>query len=83
MFYDVTNYYFEIHENDPDLIDESGCVKKGFRKKGCSKKHVPQPLVAMGLVIDKNNIPVAYQLFSGNTADTKTLIPVIEKISKQ
>lgn len=84
LFYDVTNYYFEIHENDADTIDETtGEVIEGFRKKGCSKKHMPQPLVAMGLIIDKNNIPVAYQLFRGNTSDTKTLIPMIESISNK
>lgn len=84
VFYDVTNYYFEIHENDRDIVDEeTKDVKEGFRKKGCSKKHMPQPLVAMGLIIDKNNIPVAYQLFRGNTPDTKTLIPMIGKISKK
>jgi len=82
LFYDVTNYYFEIHQNDADIIDETtGELIEGFRKKGVNKKNVCQPQVAMGLIIDKNNIPVAYQLFRGNTSDTKTLIPMINQIS--
>jgi len=83
VFYDVTNYYFEIHKNDEDIIDENGNVIVGLRKKGCSKKHMPQPLVAMALIIDKNNIPVAYQVFKGNTHDSKTLIPMIKELSEK
>ena len=60
MFYDVTNYYFETDYGDD------------FRKKGVSKEHRPDPIVQMGLFIDKNGIPVSYKLFSGNTQDKTT-----------
>jgi transposase len=79
-FYDVTNYYFEIHENDADESDSEGKVTKpGLRKKGVSKENRNQPLVQMGLFIDENGIPIAYRLFSGNNTDQTTLRPALEK----
>lgn len=83
VFYDVTNYYFEIHENDMDTVDDNEKIIEGFRKNGLGKDGKRQPLVVMGLVIDKNKIPVAYRLFKGNEADTKTLIPIFDEISKE
>lgn len=68
VYYDVTNYYFEIDEAD-DL-----------RKKGVSKEHRPDPIVQMGLFIDTMGIPITYKLFPGNTVDKSTLIPMLGKI---
>ena len=79
-FYDVTNYYFEIAENDADEIDETGKVTKaGLRKKGVSKEKRGEPIVQMGLFIDDNGIPISYQLFPGNNTDTTTLRPAMKK----
>jgi len=79
-FYDVTNYYFEIGENDKDVIDEQGSViQKGLRKKGVSKEKRGEPIVQMGLFIDDNGIPISYQLFPGNNTDTTTLRPAMKK----
>ena len=69
-FYDVTNYYFEIGENDPD---------GGLRKKGVSKEKRGEPIVQMGLFIDDNGIPIAYRLFPGNHIDATTLRPAMKK----
>jgi len=69
-FYDVTNYYFEIGENDPD---------GGLRKKGVSKEKRSEPIVQMGLFIDNNGLPISYQLFPGNHTDTTTLRPAMKK----
>ena len=69
-FYDVTNYYFEIGENDPD---------GGLRKKGVSKEKRGEPIVQMGLFIDDNGIPIAYKLFPGNNTDATTLRPAMKK----
>lgn len=66
MYYDVTNYYFEIDEAD-DL-----------RKKGVSKEHRPDPIVQMGMFLDNNGLPVSYDLFSGNTNDVTTLRPALK-----
>ena len=71
IYYDVTNYYFEIDQPDD------------FRKKGASKEHSPNPIVQMGLAIDKQGIPVSYRLFEGNTHDSQTLLPVLKDIKKE
>jgi transposase len=71
VYYDVTNYYFEIDEQD-DL-----------RKKGVSKEHRPDPIVQMGLFMDTNGIPITYKLFPGNTPDKTTLIPALGRIQRE
>ncbi len=79
-FYDVTNYYFEIGENDPDELDANGkVVRPGLRKKGVSKEKRGEPIVQMGLFMDDNGIPISYQLFPGNHTDTTTLRPALRK----
>lgn len=67
VFYDVTNYYWEI-----DTEDE-------LRRRGVSKEHRPEPIVQMGLLVDNNAIPIDYHLFSGNTHDGVTMNSFIEK----
>jgi transposase len=79
-FYDVTNYYFEIDENDGDTFDENGAViREGLRKRGPSKQKRGEPIVQMGLFIDDNGIPIAYRLFPGNNIDQTTLRPALKK----
>lgn len=79
-FYDVTNYYFEIGENDPDEFDDNGeVIRRGLRKKGVSKEKRGEPIVQMGLFIDDNGIPISYQLFPGNNIDQTTLRPAMRK----
>ena len=79
-FYDVTNYYFEIGQNDEDILDKEGnIVQKGFRKNGVSKEKVSQPIVQMGLFIDDNGVPIAYRLFPRNETDQTTLRPALKK----
>jgi transposase len=71
VYYDVTNYYFEIDEPD-DL-----------RKPGYSKEHRRDPIVQMGLFMDTNGIPITYRLFPGNTVDSQTVIPLLSTIQNQ
>ena len=70
IFYDVTNYYFEIDDNDD------------FRKKGVNKEHRPNPIVQMGLFMDSLGLPMCYGLFPGNTNDCLTLKPMVQKLQK-
>lgn len=70
VFYDVTNYYFEIDEPDE------------MRRKGVSKEHRPDPIIQMGLFMDNNGIPITYGLYPGNTLDKQTLIPMLGKIQR-
>lgn len=79
-FYDVTNYWFEIEENDPDIPGMDGQEdQQGMRKKGPSKEKRSEPIVQMGLFIDDQGIPIAYQLFPGNHIDQTTLRPALKK----
>lgn len=71
VYYDVTNYYFEIDEQD-DL-----------RKKGVSKEHRPNPIVQMGLFMDNSGLPITYELFPGNTNDCLTYRPSLKRIKTQ
>ena len=80
VFYDVTNFYFEIAEADEDILDESGnVVEKGLRKFGVSKENRKQPIVQIGLFMDDNGIPVSFEMFPGNTLDHHTLKPAMER----
>ena len=67
LFYDVTTLYFETFEED-DLR------KKGFSKD--SKSQQPQILIA--LMVSKEGFPIAYEIFSGNTFEGHTIIPVVK-----
>lgn len=78
-FYDVTNYYFEIEQNDEDRTDPDGNRQEGIRKKGPSKEKQLSPIVQMGLFIDDQGLPIAYQLFPGNHVDQTTLRPALKK----
>ena len=82
-YYDVTNYYFEIPYNDEDKYDDQGVLlKKGFRKKGPSKEHRPDPIVQMGLLMDSNGVPMAFNTFSGGESEKTSLIPIIRRVKK-
>lgn len=72
-FYDVTNYFFEI--DFPDGEDD-------LRKKGVSKEHRVDPIVAMGLFMDSNGLPVSMSIFPGNTSDSLTLQPTMKDIKE-
>lgn len=71
VYYDVTNYYFEVDEPNEML------------RKGVSKEHRPDPIVQMGLFMDTNGLPISYGLFSGNTLDKQTLIPMMGKLQDE
>ena len=79
-YYDTTNYYFEISYNDEDLIDENGNIlEKDSRKKGPSKEHRKTPIIGMGLLMDKNGIPLSYDLFPGNESEKLMMRPTLKK----
>lgn len=68
LYYDCTNYYFEIEQDDD------------FRKYGKSKESRPNPIVTMGLFIDADGIPLAFDVFPGNQNEQTTLKPLETKI---
>jgi len=78
-YYDVTNYYFEIEQNDADIVGKDGVAREGLRKRGPSKEKRSEPIVQMGLFTDDRGIPIAYRLFPGNNIDQTTLRPAMKK----
>ena len=67
VFYDVTTLYFETFGED-DLR------KNGFSKDNRSQ----QPQILIALMVTKEGFPIAYEIFSGNTFEGHTIIPVIK-----
>lgn len=68
LYYDCTNYFFEIEEED------------GFRKYGKSKENRPNPIVQMGLFMDGDGIPMAFNLFPGNQNEQPSMKPLEQDI---
>lgn len=82
-YYDVTNYYFEVPYEDEDTFDENGnLLKKGQKKRGPSKEHRKDPIVQMGLLMDSNGIPMAFNLFSGGESEKTSLLPTVKRVKK-
>jgi transposase len=79
IYYDVTNFYFEIEDPDEDELDEDGNVcEKGLRKMGVSKENRKSPIVQMGLFMDDKGIPIGIESFPGNTLDHLTMIDALK-----
>ncbi len=68
LYYDCTNYYFEIEHEEGD------------KQYGPSKENRPNPIVEMGLFMDGDGIPLAFSIYSGNTNEQLTLQPLEQKI---
>lgn len=68
LYYDCTNYYFEIEQED------------GGKKYGKCKEHRPNPIIQMGLFMDGDGIPLAFSLFPGNANEQTSLKPLEEKV---
>lgn len=68
LYYDCTNYYFEIEDEDD------------FRKYGVSKEHRPNPIVQMGLFMDADGIPLSFSLFNGNENEQPSMTALEKKV---
>lgn len=68
LYYDCTNYYFEIEQED------------GSKKYGKGKEHRPNPIIQMGLFMDGDGIPLAFSLFPGNANEQTSLKPLEKKV---
>ena len=83
LYYDCTNFYFECEKEDDVVVDEiTGEVMCGLRKYGVSKEHRPNPVVEMGLFMDKDGIPISMCLHPGNTNEQLTAVPLEKEILK-
>ena len=82
-YWDVTNYYFEIPYEDEDEFDSEGkLLRKGQKKRGPSKEHRKDPIVQMGLLMDSNGIPMAFNTFSGGESEKTNMIPAIRRAKR-
>lgn len=70
LYYDCTNYFFEIEQEE------------GIKQYGFGKDHKPNPIVGMGLFMDGDGIPLAFSIYDGNSNEQTTLKPLEEKILK-
>lgn len=68
LYYDCTNYYFETEQED------------GIKQYGISKENRPNPIVQMGLFLDGDGIPLAFNINPGNTNEQVTLQPLEKQI---
>ncbi|QBE95176.1 hypothetical protein PMF13cell1_04637 [Blautia producta] len=68
LYYDCSNYYFEIEQED------------GIKKYGKSKEHRPNPIIQMGLFMDGDGIPLAFSLFPGSANEQTSLKPLEKKV---
>lgn len=83
LYYDCSNFYCECEQQDVDIIDEvTGEVISGLRKYGISKEHRPNPIVEMGLFMDRDGIPITMCLHPGNTNEQLTAIPLEKEVTK-
>lgn len=72
LFYDVTMLYFKAFEQDE-------LRRNGFSKDNKSQ----QPQILVALMVTKEGFPIAYEVFSGNTFEGHTIIPVIKRFIKK
>ena len=70
VLYDVTTLYFEIQKED------------GYRNPGLSKERRLEPQIVVGLLVNRNGFPLALTSFTGNTAETKPMLPVIRSFQE-
>lgn len=80
LYYDCTNFFFEIDQSDDISNEDADRLDIAARKHGASKEHRPLPIVQMGLFMDYTGIPLAICLNRGNRNEQMTLIPLEEKI---
>lgn len=82
VYYDCTNYYFEVEDNDPVGMDVRHPKRPaGIRRRGKSKEHRPNPIVQMGLLMDGDGIPLSFIIFPGNESEQPSLQKVEEMIA--
>jgi hypothetical protein len=67
VLYDVSTLCFETDQGD------------GFREPGFSKERRLEPQIIIGLLADRTGFPLMVSAFEGNKAETKTMLPAIEK----
>lgn len=71
VFFDGTNYYFEIDREKDD------------KRKGPSKENKADPIISMGLLLDEEQIPLAMKMFPGNESEKPVMRNIISTMKEQ
>lgn len=71
LYYDCTNFFFETEQSE------------GIKQYGYSKEHRPNPIVGLGMFMDKNGYPLAFCVYEGNKSETQTMIPLENDIIRE
>ena len=84
IYYDCTNYYFEIEDNDKDFVDkQTGEYIPGLRKRGKSKENRPNPIVQMGMLMDGDGMLLSFIIFPGNESEQPSLQKIEEMVANK
>ncbi|MCD8175367.1 MAG: hypothetical protein LUD41_05475 [Phascolarctobacterium sp.] len=82
-YYDCTNFYFEKETPDDDYVDEvTGEILPGLCEYGRSKENRPNPIVEMGLFMDRQGIPMSMCIHPGNCSEQVTAVPLEKEMIK-
>ena len=83
IYYDRTTFYCGCEQPDEDVVVEvTGEIFYGLRKFGVSKEHRHNPIVEMGLFMDRQGIPITMCLHPGNTSEQITAVPLEKEVIK-
>lgn len=69
-YFDCTNFYFEIDREDD------------FRRKGPSKENRREPIIGLGLLLDRHQIPIGMKIYPGNESEKPVLREVIKELKE-
>ena len=69
VFFDTTSIYFEGHGGE------------SIGQRGFSKDHRPDLVqMVVGAVLDDKGQPICCEMWPGNTADVKSLLPIVDRL---
>jgi transposase len=71
VFFDCTNYYFEI-----DLPSED-------KQKGPSKENRHEPIIGQALLLDADLVPLAMQMYPGNESEKPYIRKMIQEMKER
>lgn len=82
-YFDCTNYYWDVSKPDCDEYNDDGSlILVRYRKMGPEKNNRKDPIVELGLLLDKTCIPLAYELFPGNDSEKLHLLPIVKQAKR-
>ena len=82
-YFDCTNYYWDVSKPDSDEYKDDGTpLLIRYRKMGPEKNNRKDPIIELGLLMDRTGIPLAYELFPGNDSEKIHMLPIIKRAKR-